>query len=78
MLVYSEIRTCKKSETNADINPTSVSNSLAFCVGTALSSQAVSSQVLSTLVSLTSVFGMGTGGSSPPLAPTICSGDIHF
>ncbi len=42
-----------------------------FCrsTGTALSSQAVSSQVFSTLVSLTSVFGMGTGGTSPPLAP---------
>ena len=42
-----------------------------FCVGTVLSSQAVSSQVFSTLVSLTSVFGMGTGVSSLPLAPTI-------
>ena len=39
------------------------------CTGTALSSQAVSSQVLSTLMSLTSVCGMGTGGTSPPLAP---------
>ena len=42
-----------------------------FCVGTALFSRAVTRQVFSTLVSLTSVFGMGTGGSSPPLAPTI-------
>ena len=42
-----------------------------LCVGTALSSQAVTRQVFSTLMSLTSVFGMGTGGSSSPLAPTI-------
>ena len=35
-----------------------------LCVGVNLSSQAVSSQVLSAPVSLTSVFGMGTGGPS--------------
>ena len=35
-----------------------------FCVGVNLSSQAVSSQVLSAPVSLTSVFDMGTGGPS--------------
>ena len=39
------------------------------CAGTDLSSQAASRQVLSALESLTTVFGMGTGGSSPPLAP---------
>ena len=33
-----------------------------FCVGYDLSSRAVASQVLSALQSLTSVFGMGTGG----------------
>ena len=41
-----------------------------LCVGTALFSRAASSQVFSALMSLTSVFGMGTGGPSPPLAPT--------
>ena len=41
-----------------------------FCVGTALFSRAASSQVFSALMSLTSVFGMGTGGPSPPMAPT--------
>ena len=35
-----------------------------LCVGVNLSSRAVSSQVLSAPVSLTSVFGMGTGGPS--------------
>ena len=40
-------------------------------VGTALFSRAVTRQVFSTLMSLTTVFGMGTGGSSSPLAPTI-------
>ena len=39
--------------------------------GVSLSSQAVASQVFSTLVSLTSVFGMGTGGSSPPSTPSL-------
>ena len=37
--------------------------------GSDLSSRAVSSQVLSALESLTSVFGMGTGGTSPSLPP---------
>ena len=46
-------------------------NFVLFCVGTALFSRAASSQVFSALVSLTSVFGMGTGGPSPPLAPTL-------
>ncbi len=43
-----------------------------FCKrdGVCLSSQAVASQVFSTQVSLTSVFGMGTGGSSPPSTPS--------
>ena len=37
-----------------------------------LSSQAVASQVLWTEMSLTTVFGMGTGGPSSESAPTIC------
>ena len=39
-----------------------------------LSSRAVSSQVLSTLKGLTSVFGMGTGGTPSPLPPEIFQG----
>ena len=39
--------------------------------GDDLSSRAVSSQVLSTLKGLTSVFGMGTGGTPSPLSPEI-------
>ena len=38
-----------------------------------LSSRAVSSQVLSALKGLTSVFGMGTGGTPSPLPPEIIS-----
>jgi hypothetical protein len=38
---------------------------LCFCVGIYLSYRAVASQVLSARVSLTAVFGMGTGGPSP-------------
>ena len=48
-----------------------------LCVGIDLSSRTVARKVLSTLVSLTSVFGMGTGGPSPFVTPTIlfyCSG----
>ena len=40
-----------------------------FGAGIDLFSRAVSSQVSSTRMSLTSVFGMGTGGSSLPLTP---------
>ena len=40
-------------------------------VGIYLSSQAAARQVFSAQVSLTSVFGMGTGGPSPLKTPTI-------
>ena len=40
-----------------------------FCSGNVLLSRAVSHQVPSALKSLTSVFGMGTGGSSSPSSP---------
>ena len=43
------------------------------CVGAYLSSRAASSQVLSAQVSLTAVFGMGTGVPSPSSAPTGCN-----
>ena len=42
-----------------------------FLTGSYLSSQAASSQVLSTYKGLTTVFGMGTGGSSPSSTPTM-------
>ena len=42
--------------------------------GNVLLSRAVSSQVPSALKGLTSVFGMGTGGSLSPLSPEFCSG----
>ena len=42
-----------------------------LCVGTYLFYQAASSQVSSARVSLTAVFGMGTGVPSPSSAPTI-------
>ena len=41
-----------------------------FYVGVYLSSRTVTSQVFSAQVSLTSVFGMGTGGPSPSSTPT--------
>ena len=41
------------------------------CVGTALFFRSVARQVSSALVSLTAVFGMGTGGPSPLKAPTM-------
>ena len=43
---------------------------LLLCVSAVLSSRAVASQVLSPLMSLTSVFGMGTGGPSSLLVLT--------
>ncbi len=42
-----------------------------LCVGVDLSSRTVSSQVLSAQMSLTSVFGMGTGGPSSIKTPTM-------
>ncbi len=41
------------------------------CVGAFLFSRAASSQVFSAQVSLTAVFGMGTGVPSPPSTPTV-------
>ena len=41
-----------------------------LCVGVELSSRAASSKVFSPLQSLTSVFGMGTGGPSAFVTPT--------
>ena len=43
-------------------------------VGDYLFSRAVSSELSSAQVSLTSVFGMGTGGTSPSLTPTDLTG----
>ena len=45
-----------------------------FCVGIDLFSQSVARQVSSAQVSLTSVFGMDTGGPSPLKTPTIYEG----
>ena len=49
-----------------DLRPTSL-----LCVSTELSSRTVARKVLSPLQSLTSVFGMGTGGPSAFVALTI-------
>ena len=44
------------------------------CVGVYLSSRTVASQVFSARQSLTSVFGMGTGGPSASITPTfVCN-----
>ena len=47
------------------------SKSSPFDVGLDLSSRIVSNEVLSALQSLTSVFGMGTGGPSAFVRPTV-------
>ena len=53
-------------------------HSLLFCkTGNVLFSQAVARQVSSALESLTSVFEMGTGGSSPPLSPDFLAPLFH-
>ena len=44
-----------------------------YCVGIYLSSRHVAMQVLSARQSLTSVFGMGTGGPSASITPTCSS-----
>ena len=48
-------------------------SSVLFCVGAFLSSRDAAVRVLSAQVSLTAVFGMGTGVPSPPSTPTIQS-----
>ena len=45
--------------------------------GNVLLSQVVSNQVPSALKGLTSVFGMGTGGSLSPLSPENCEGFVQ-
>ena len=56
-----------------------VSLTAVTCSGTVLFSRVVANQVSSAFVSLTSVFGMGTGGSLQPFAPDILfsEGFIH-
>ena len=46
-------------------------------VGISLFFRAVTSQVFSAPLSLTSVFGMGTGGSLSPLSPENCEGFVQ-
>ena len=53
------------------------SSNLRRCVGTYLFSRAVASQVSSARQSLTSVFGMGTGGPSALITPTILTMSYH-
>ena len=45
--------------------------------GNVLLSRVVSNQVPSALKGLTSVFGMGTGGSLSPLSPEFCQGSVQ-
>ena len=61
-------RTLDQYEKRRDSNESRLMES-----GGDLSSRAVSSQVLSALKGLTSVFGMGTGGTPSPLPPEIVS-----
>ena len=49
-----------------------------YSVGNYLSSQAVASQVFSALMSLTTVFGMGTGGPSSLSLPTFLYYNISY
>jgi hypothetical protein len=51
-------------------SPETFISELSVQVGDYLFSRAVSSELSSAQVSLTSVFGMGTGGTSPSSTPT--------
>ena len=59
-LIFSTI--CRKNKSRSNER---------LCVGVYLFFRPVARQVSSALVSLTSVFGMGTGGPSPLKTPTI-------
>ena len=62
----SPLHQCKNQKENRNPYQTAV-----FRVGSYLFSRAVASQVSSARQSLTSVFGMGTGGPSAPMSPTL-------
>ena len=64
---------CRILSKTLDITKKPLNSEWFFCLETGidLSSRAVSSQVLLAQVSLTSVFGMGTGGTSPLQTPVM-------
>ena len=62
MILFSAAKRNKKALRNL--------SELSVQVGDYLFSRAVSSELSSAQVSLTSVFGMGTGGTSPSSTPT--------
>ena len=64
----------KKRKNKNNKKKTTISSRL-IGSGSVLTSRAVASQVLSALKSLTSVFGMRTGGSSSPLPPLLYYSD---
>ena len=64
---------CSAIELLRNIGKRSQSSAFLMESGGDLPSRAVSSQVLSALKGLTSVFGMGTGGTPSPLPPEIIS-----
>ena len=64
---------CSAIELLRNIGKRSFCSAILMESGGDLLSRAVSSQVSSALKSLTSVFGMGTGGTSSPLPPEIIS-----
>ena len=57
-------------------SPETFISELSVQVGDYLFSRAVSSELSSAQVSLTSVFGMGTGGTSPSSTPTDLTGPV--
>ena len=58
-------------------SPETFISELSVQVGDYLFSRAVSSELSSAQVSLTSVFGMGTGGTSPSSTPTDLTGSVY-
>ena len=69
ILAFSSKNVKKKSPASAEL--------LSLGSGNVLLSRAVSSQVPSALKGLTSVFGMGTGGTLSPLSPEFCQGLVQ-
>ena len=64
ILIITPSISAKFSKTAKAKTPSEGSEGVLFCVGIFLSSRAVASQVLWAEMSLTTVFGMGTGGPS--------------
>ena len=75
--VFHPLETCAAGRTGQRNKPSHSAELISLESGNVLLSRPVSRQVPSALKGLTSVFGMGTGGSLSPLSPEFCQGSVQ-